>query len=164
MKVSELMAGITPKPDYEGFATNDDFVLAVKIGEATEEADYTVVQTGITSHEAALNPQTTDSQYIRTGLVTTKTGTQRSFAVSGERYEGDAFQGFCMSHAIKFGRGNEVVVPYVYFSMLTGKGEKGAVAIIVNDDQTGEAGANAGFSADLKSTSTPTEYTYSAGA
>lgn len=165
VKVSDVMAGHTPSPSYAGFATNDDFVLAIQIDEeqATEK-DYIVVQTGVTGHEASLNPVTTDSQYIRTGLVTTKTGTQRTFAISGERYEGDAFQDFCMSHKIKFGHGSEVVVPYVYFSMLTGKGEKGTAALIVSDDQTGEAGSNAGFSAELRSTTTPTEYTYSAGA
>ena len=163
MKVSEIMEGITPNAEYSGFATNDDFILAVKTEDSqTKETDYTVVQGGVTSHEAALNPQSTDAQYIRTGLVSTKTGTQRTFAVSGERLEGDAFQEFCLSHKIKFGHGSAVVVPYVYFSMLTGKGEKGNVALIVNDDQTGEAGSNAGFSADLKATATPTEYTYSA--
>ena len=163
MKVSELMNGITPKTDYEGFATNDDFVLAVKTSDdQTTENDFTVVQTGITSHEAALNPQSTDSQYIRTGLVTVKTGTQRTFAISGERYEGDPFQDYCLSHKLKFGHGSEVITDYVYFSMLTGKGEKGTASLVVNDDQTGDAGSNAGFSADLKSTTTPAEYTYTA--
>lgn len=49
MKVSELMAGYTPSDDFAGFATNDDWVLAVGINleeEATEK-DYTVVQMGI---------------------------------------------------------------------------------------------------------------------
>lgn len=162
--VSGVMAGHTPSSSYDGFETNDDFVLAVQTDpEAqTAEEDYIVVQTGVTGHEASLNPVTTDSQYIRTGLVTTKTGTQRTFAISGERYAGDTFQDFCMSHAIKFGHGSTVVVKYVYFSMLTGKGEKGTAALIVSDDQTGEAGSNAGFSAELRSTSTPSEYTYSA--
>ena len=31
MKVSELMAGYTPSDDFAGFATNDDWVLAVGI-------------------------------------------------------------------------------------------------------------------------------------
>lgn len=161
MKVSELMAGITPSASFAGVETNDDFVLAIKTEESqTTEKDYTVVQAGITSHEASLNPQTSDSQYIRTGLVTTKTGTQRNFAISGDRYAGDEFQDFCMSHAIKFGKGAKVVVPYVYFSMLTGKGEKGKAALIVNGDQSGDAGSNASFSADLKSTAEPAEFTY----
>ncbi|MGN0975887.1 MAG: phage tail tube protein [Gemmiger sp.] len=165
MKVSELMKGITPDPTFEGFATNDDFVLAVKTeADQTTPNDYTVVQLGVTGHEGSLNPETSDNQYIRTGKVTTKTGVQRKFAISGDRYEGDDFQDYCMSHKIKFGHGQEVVTDYVYFSMLTGKGEKGKVTVIVNEDQTGEAGSNAGFSVDLTGTHTPTEYTYTATA
>ena len=164
--VSSLMAGKTPSSSYDGFETNDDFVLAIQTEAETQTDpdDYIVVQTGITGHEASLNPVTTDAQYIRTGQVTTKTGTQRTFSISGERHAGDAFQDFCMSHKIKYGHGSAVVVPYVYFSMLTGKGEQGTAALIVSDDQTGEAGSNAGFSAELRSTAEPTEYTYSAGA
>ena len=29
MKLSELMAAHTPSPTFEGFVTNDDFVLAI---------------------------------------------------------------------------------------------------------------------------------------
>ena len=76
--------------------------------------------------------------------------------------EGDPFQAFVMSNKIKFGHGQSVVVPYVYFSMLTGIGEKGKVSIIVNEDQSGEAGENAGFAADLMAVGTPEDYTYSA--
>lgn len=167
MKLSELMKNKTPNPAFEGFATNDDFVLAVRIGQheagtAAAVGDYAVVQVGVTSHEATLDPETSDSQYIRTGKVTLKTGVQRQFAVSGDRYEGDAFQDWCMSHAVKFGHGQDVVTDYVYFSLLTGKGEKGTVSVIVNEDQTGDAGDNAGFSVDLTCTAIPDEYTYSA--
>ena len=52
---------------------------------------------------------------------------------------------------------------YVYFSILTGKGEKGTVSIIVNSDGGGNAGENSSISIDLRSVGTaPTEYTYSA--
>lgn len=163
MKVSELMAGVTPNPEYAGIATNDDFVLAIQTKESqTTEKDYTVVQGGVKSHAATLNAESSDSQYVRTGKVTTKTNTQRQFAVSGDRMEGDPFQAFVMSNKIKFGHGQSVVVPYVYFSMLTGIGEKGKVSIIVNEDQSGEAGENAGFAADLMAVGTPEDYTYSA--
>lgn len=157
------MAGITPNPEYAGIATNDDFLLAIKTeeGQATEK-DYTVVQGGVTSHEATLNAETSDSQYIRTGKVTTKTSTQRQFSVSGDRMEGDDFQKFCLSNKIKYGHGQGVVVPYIYFSMLTGVGEKGNVSIVVNEDQTGEAGENAGFAVDLMAQGTPEDYTYNA--
>lgn len=163
MIVSELMADITPSAEFAGIATNDDFVLAVKTStEAADPKAYTVVQQGIISHEAGLNPQTKDSQYLRTGLVSTKTGNQRIFTISGDRYIGDKFQDFCLSHTIKFGIGSKVIVDYVYFDMLTGKGEQGKAALIVNDDQTGEAGANASFAAELRAIGTPTEYTYAA--
>ena len=80
MKVSELMAGYTPSAEFAGLATNDDCVLAVGIGEeVTGEGDYTVVQQGISGLDPQLNPVTQDSQYIRTGLSTSKT---RSFRPS----------------------------------------------------------------------------------
>lgn len=164
MKLSELMAGYTPSEDFEGFATNDDWVLAVGIGaELSSEKDYTVVQMGIAGLDPQLNPVTQDKQYIRTGLSTSKTGTQRSFAVTGDRYIGDAFQDYCFGLDIAHGVGQAVVVPYVFFSILTGKGEKGTVSIIVNSDGGGNTGENSSISIDLKSVGTaPTEYTYSA--
>lgn len=166
MKVSELMAGVEPSPAFEGFATNDNWVLAVGIGETEGgEKDYTVVQMGIAGLDPQLNPVTQDKQYIRAGLSTSKTGTQRSFAISGDRYIGDKFQDYCFGLDIAHGVGQAVVVPYVYFSMLTGKGEKGTASIIVNSDGGGNAGENSAISIDLKSVGTaPTEYTYSAGA
>ncbi len=65
MKVSELMVGYTPDDEFEGFATNDDWVLAVGIGETTSEKDYTVVQQGIAGLDPQMNPVTQDKQYIR---------------------------------------------------------------------------------------------------
>ena len=162
MKLSDLMKGHTPDPSYEGFSTADDFVLAVDFsGTATGPDDYVVAQEGITEHSGALNPQTQDSQYIRGGQQTMKTGNQRAFKATGDRYIGDKFQDFAFSHAIKFGTGNSVVVPYVYFNILTGKGEKGNVSIIVNSDGSGNAGESSGIDIDLKKTgAAPTEYTY----
>lgn len=166
MKVSELMAGYTPSDKFAGFATNDDWVLAVGINleeEATEK-DYTVVQMGIAGLDPQMNPVTQDKQYIRTGLSTSKTGTQRTFAITGDRYIGDAFQDYCFGLDIAHGVGQAVVVPYVYFSVLTGKGEKGQVSIIVNSDGGGNAGENSAISIDLRSVGTkPTAYSYSVG-
>lgn len=166
MKVSELMAGYTPSNTFEGFATNDDWVLAVGINldEGATEADYTVVQMGIAGLDPQLNPLTKENRYIRTGTSTTKTGTQRTFAISGDRYIGDAFQDHCFSLGIAFGVGQKVIVPYVYFSVLTGKGEKGTASIIVNSDGGGNAGENSAISIDLQSVGTkPTEYIYNSG-
>lgn len=161
MTVAELMEGRTPDPEYEGFSTADDIVLAIDFsGTATDPNQYTVAQEGITEQSGTLSPQTQDSQYLRTGQVTTKTGTSRSFTVSGDRYHKDAFQDAILAHALKYGTGQAVIKKYVYFNMLSGIGESGRISIAVEDDLSGAAGENASFSAALTSTVTPSEYTY----
>ena len=138
MKLSELMKGVTPNA-------------------------YGVVQMGVAGLDAQMNPVTQDKQYIRAGQSTQKTGTQRSFTISGDRYVGDEVQDYIFSHDIKYGTGNTVVTNYVYFNILTGKGEKGTCSIIVNSDGGGNAGESAGIDVEFKKIgSTPTEYTYSA--
>ena len=167
MKVSELMATVTPNPDFEGFVTNDDFVLAVDCSDKgdADVGEYAVAQLGVTGLDSNLNPITQDKTYIRAGQSTMKTGNQRSFKVSGDRYIGDEFQDFALSHDIKYGTGSKVVRPYVYFCMLNGKGEKGEASIIVNSDGNGAAGESAAVDIELKkSSSAPAEYTYSGSA
>ena len=163
MKLSALMADYTPSAEFAGVATNDDFVLAVDIAEesAGKVANYIVVQSGIASVDSQLNPETDDKAYIRQGAVSTKTSTQRTFNVTGDRIFGDEFQDFVLSHAIKFGTGQKVVKPYVYFSLLTGEGEKGTASIIVNSDGSGDAGASSEIDIDIMATSAPAAYTYS---
>lgn len=166
MKLSELMSGVTLNPDFEGFVTNDDYVLAIDCGEtpATDwnnDADFAVVQLGVAGLDSNMNPITQDKVYLRAGQSTTKTGNQRSFAVSGDKYVGDEFQDFALSHEIKYGVGQKVVRKYVYFNIVSGKGEKGEVTIIVNSDGSGEAGNNAEIDIELKkSGAAPTEYAY----
>lgn len=164
MTVSELMTGKTPSASYEGIITNDDGVLAIDIADTPNGkiGDYVVAQVGISGVDAQLNPETEDKTYIRAGKATTKTATQRTFNVTGDKYVGDEFQNFIASHKIKFGVGQDVVVPYVFYSLLTGKGEKGKAAIIVNSDGSGEAGASAEIDVDVMAVETPAEYTYSA--
>ena len=166
MKLSELMAGKTPNPAYTGEVKSDDWVLAVDCsedGDETEVDNYAVVQTGITGVDSQLNPITEDKQYLRSGQSTTKTGTQRSFSVSGDVHKQDEFQDFALSHKIKYGTGNTIVRGYVYFCLMDGKGEQGKVAIIVNSDGSGEAGGSSEIDIELRKTGdTPTEYTYSA--
>ena len=170
MKLSELMTGRTPNENFEGVVTNDDYVLALDCGATAAKdfsgaSDFAVVGQGITGLDSNLNPITQDKTYIRAGQSTTKTGNQRSFSATGDRYIGDEFQEFALSHAVKYGTGQSVVRKYVYFNMLTGKGEKGECAIIVNSDGSGEAGNSAGIDIELKkSGAAPTEYTYSVGA
>ncbi|MEG2039441.1 MAG: hypothetical protein RRZ73_06910, partial [Oscillospiraceae bacterium] len=119
MKLSTLMAGYKPSITFEGFVTNDDWVLAIDIADtpSVKKGDYVVAQMGVAGLDAQMNPVTQDKQYIRAGLSTVKTGMQRTFAVSGERYIGDEFQDFCFSHKIRYGTGNTVVKPFLYFNV-----------------------------------------------
>lgn len=161
MLVSTLMTGKTPSAGYEGQVMTDDFVLAIDVS-ASKNAlvgAYAVARESVTSHGAVLNPVTQDKSYL-SGATTAKTGTKRQFTVPGDRMIGDTFQDYCLSHAIKYGTGSAVNVPYVYFNMLTGIGEQGNVNIIVNEDETGDAQNNAAFSIDLIVSDKPTAYTY----
>lgn len=168
MKLSELMSGVTVNPDFTGFVTNDDMVLAVDCGEtaATDfstASSFAVVQMGIAGLDSSMNPITQDKTYLRAGQSTMKTGNQRAFSVTGDRYVGDEFQDFCLSSGIKYGTGQTVIRKYVYFNIITGIGEQGEVVIIVNSDGSGEAGNTAEIDIELKkSGSQPAEYTYSA--
>lgn len=163
MTLQELMAGVTPSASFEGFSTADDMVLAVGFSGTGGVGDYLVAQVGVTEASGKLSAQTQDSQYLRTGQVTTKTGTSRSFTVNGDRHFGDAFQDALLSYDVKYGTGQAVIKPYVYFNMLTGNGESGKISIAVEDDLGGAAGDNASFAATLTSTVKPTEYVYTPG-
>lgn len=163
MKLSALMAGYTPSAEFAGVATNDDFVLAVDIGDTASEnvGNYVVVQTGVSAVDAQLSPETEEKTYIRAGKATNKTATQRTFNLSGDRMHGDEFQDFALSFDIKFGTGQKVIRPYVYFSLLTGEGEKGTASIIVNSDGSGEAGSTAEIDINIMATAAPAKYTWS---
>lgn len=167
MTLSELMTstGITPDPSYSGEVMADDMILALDCSEngKADVGDYAVVCEHITGAAASLNPTSKDATYLRVGTSTSKSGNQRSFSVGGNRYVGDEFQDFALSHEIMYGTGSKVVRPYVYFNILTGKGEKGLVSIIVNSENGAEADNNASIDIELKkSGKNPTEYTYSA--
>ena len=152
MKLSELMEGITPNPKYSGDVTADDMV-----------SEYAVLQMNIAGLDANLNPVTSEKTYIRAGKSTQKTGTQRTFKVTGDRYVGDEAQDYCLSNAIKYGTGHKVVTNYVYFNLLTGLGEKGQVTIIVNNDGSGNSGDSAGIDIEFRKIGDqPKEYTWSA--
>ena len=166
MKLSALMENVTLNPTFTGFVTNDDWVLAVDCGatpatDFTDVGEFAVVQLGVAGLDSNLNPITNDKTYIRAGQSTIKTGNQRSFAVTGDRYIGDEFQDFALGHAIKYGTGQTVVRKYAYFNIVTGKGETGEVCIIVNSDGSGEAGNSSEIDIELKkSGNAPAEYTY----
>jgi hypothetical protein len=168
MMLSELMANHTVNPTFTGFVTNDDWVLAVDVGaipaaDFTSVGEFAVVQLGVAGLDSNLNPVTQDKVYLRAGTSTTKTGNQRSFSITGDCYVGDEFQDFALSHEIKYGTGQAVVRKYVYFNIITGKGEQGEAVIIINSDGSGEAGNSSEIDIELKkSGSQPTEYTWSA--
>ena len=83
--------------------------------------------------------------------------------MTADRYAGDAFQDFALSHAVKYGTGSAVVRKYLYFNILTGEGEQGECSIVVRSDGSGDAGENAGVEIELRAVGgTPTAYTYSA--
>ena len=73
---------------------------------------------------------------------------------------GDTFQDFVLSHKIVYGTGSDVIRPYIYFSLRTGKGEKGSASIIVTSDVGGAAGSKATFACDVKAIGTPEEFDY----
>ena len=163
MTVTEAVtnSGITPSADYAGIENTDDFVLAIQTESTqTKKSSWIVCADHVREHSGALNAQTSDNTYIRTGPATTKGTTQRTLAVNGDRCVGDAFQDFVLSHKMKYGTGQSVVVPYLYFSLRTGKGEVGKAAIIVASDVGGSAGAIATFAADVKGIGTPAEFDY----
>ena len=168
MTVTETLAklktkkGIEPNASYTGTERADDFIFAIQTN-ASKQAkvgDWIVCAERVKEHSGALNASTEDSQYIRTGSVTEKGEVQRTFTLNGNRCVGDAAQDFLLSHKVKFGSGQDVIFPYVYFSVKTGKGEKGEAAFIVTSDASGAAGSAAGFACDVKGIGTPVEFDY----
>lgn len=163
LTVKQLMAGKTPDATFQGITTADDMVLAVTFDGATKVDDYLVAQLGVIGVESSVNPETQESQYIRQGKSTVKTGSQRTFTITGDRFLGDDFQDKALD--TKFKTGQAVIVDYVWFNILNGKGEKGKASIMVEQDSGGNAGENATFSISLNSVGEkPTDYTYTAGA
>ena len=167
MTVTEAVtnSGITPSAEYAGIENTDDFVLAIQTESTqTKKGAWIVCADHVREHSGALNAQTADNTYIRTGPVTTKGTTQRTLTVNGDRCVGDAFQDFVLSHKMKYGTGQSVVVPYLYFSLRTGKGEVGKAVIVVTSDVGGSAGAIATFACDVKGIGTPAAFDYTTDA
>lgn len=170
MKVTEMYAALNlDNFPSEGLITADSMCLAVDISAAgattipasPDPTKYVVVQMGTKSVSASLNADEKTNAYIRQGKSSTKVGTQRTFSIDADRYAGDEFQDFALSNSIKYGVGQAVVVPYLYFNVADGKGEKGLASIIVNSDGSGNAEENLGVSIDLKKAGpAPEEYEY----
>ena len=167
MTVSEAIAGLSfaPSASYTGIETADDFMFAIQTESTqTKESDWIVCADHVKEHSGALNASTTSDTFIRTGPVDTKTSTQRTLSVNGNRCPGDTFQNFLLSHKIKYGTGSDVIVPYIYFSLRTGKGEKGSCSLIVTSDAGGAAGSPATFACDVKGIGLPDAFDYTTAA
>lgn len=164
MTVKELMTGYTPNPSFEGVLTTDDLVFAIDLTkEGTDPKTYTVLQVGISGIDARLTADTVDSNYIRAGKSSTKTGTQRNIKVTGDRFIGDDAQDALFGIDNVYAAGQDAVFPGVLFNLKTGKGEKADYTCVVNSDGGGTAGANATIDVDFKKVGDkPEEYTYSA--
>lgn len=171
MTVSEALAeikkefGIEPSASYNGTEDADDYIFAIQTEDTqAKKGDWVVLADYVKEHSGGLNPTTNDETFIRTGPVTVKGHTQRTFTVSGNRCVGDAAQDFLLSHKMKFGSGASVNRPYLYFSVRTGKGEVGNAAFIVTSDVGGAAGSAATFACDVKGIGTPKEFDYTTDA
>lgn len=164
MTVSEAIAKLsfTPSAAYTGIETADDFVFAIQTDASNQskESAWIVCADHVKEHSGALNASTNSDTFIRTGSVDTKSAVQRTLSVNGNRCVGDAFQDFALSHKIKYGTGSDVIVPYIYFSLRTGKGEKGTCTLIVTSDVGGSAGSPATFACDVKGIGIPDEFDY----
>ena len=138
MTVSETLAGIKkkfgfePSAGYKGTEDANDFIFAIQTDKTTQtkKSQWVVAAERVKEHSGSLNASTEDVNFIRAS-ATTKGTTQRTFSINGNRCVGDAFQDFLLSHKIVFGSGSDVVVPYIYFSARTGKGEVGECVLIV---------------------------------
>lgn len=167
MTVSEVLAklktdkGIEPSASYTGTERANDFIFAIQTdaSKQVKVTDWVVCQERVKEHSGALNASTEDVNYIR-AVATEKGDVQRTFTLNGNRCIGDPAQDFLLSHKIKFGSGSSVIFPYIYFSVRTGKGEKGEAAFIITSDASGAAGAAAGFACDVKGIGTPAEFDY----
>lgn len=164
MTVAEAItkSGITPSASYTGIETADDFVFAIQTESAkqTKESAWIVCADHVKEHSGALNASTNSDTFIRTGPTDTKSAVQRTLSVNGNRCVGDAFQDFLLSRKIVFGTGSDVIVPYIYFSLRTGKGEKGSCTLVVTSDVGGAAGSPATFACDVKSIGVPGTFDY----
>lgn len=164
MTVAELMtaAGVTPKPEYAGEVKTNFMILGVAVeGTETDPTKYVVAAAHIKNLGAEIDATTEDSNYLYEGKFTTRIDARRKFSLEGKRITGDAFQDWACSHGTKFGIGNDVIRPYVYFNALTGEGEQGSLTFNVTKDGSGEANNSADFACEAYSSGAPDEYTYS---
>lgn len=164
MKLREMFAGVMTDPDYKGFVTTDNMVLAVDITpeQKADVDDFAVVcAMGGTDRSSSLNPEEKTNSYYYHGKSTLKTGNQRSIDFTEDRYIGDEFQDFALSHDMKYATGQKAIVKYAYFNTLTGEGEKGSGTLTITDDGSGAPEENLSISGSIKkSGANPEKFVY----
>ncbi|MDE6591516.1 MAG: hypothetical protein K2K57_00430 [Oscillospiraceae bacterium] len=107
MKLRDLFEEIETNPDFEGWLTTDDMVLAVDItpDQKADIDDYAVAYTGNKDKSSSLNPEEKTTSYYYTGKSSIKTGNQRTIDFSMDRYIKDPFQDFAFSFDMKYAYG-----------------------------------------------------------
>lgn len=164
MKLSDFMSEVTRISSPSGEVTAERMVLAIdcsETGNATKVGDYDIASVHVENLGAAISSETVDKNYLYEGKMTIKTDAKRTFALTGQRYLGDAFQDFACSHKIKYGKGDACKRKYVYFNIDSGKGEQGECTIVTNKDGSAAAGSPTDVEIAITSIGIPAEYTYS---
>lgn len=163
MKLKELFAEIITDPDFEGFITTDQVVLAIDTTPAqnADVDDFDVAYMGFTDRSSSLNPKEKTSSYYYHGESSIKTGNQRTIDFKAERYKGDPFQDFVTSFEMKYAKGQKSIVRYAYLDVLTGMGEIGKGTLIISDDGSGAPEENLNIGGSIKkSGAEPEELVY----
>nr|DAZ85028.1 MAG TPA: hypothetical protein [Caudoviricetes sp.] len=164
MLLKDMFKGVKTDPDFKGFLTTDNMVAAVDISEEqnADVDDYAVVcYGGGTDRSSSLNPEKKTNSYYYKGKSTLKTGNQRTIDFTEDRYIGDEFQDYALSHEQKYATGQAAIKNYVYFNTLTGEGEKGKGSLIISDDGSGAPEENLSISGSIeKSGDNPVKFTY----
>lgn len=163
MTLKELFASVTTDSGFNGYVTTDNMVLAIDTSaeQKADVDDYAVAYMGFTNRSSSLNPKEKTSSYYYHGESTVKTGNQRTIDWEAERYVGDDFQDFAVSHEMKYAKGQKSIVNYAYFNMLTGSGEKGKGTLIISNDGSGAPEENLVIGGSIKkSGEEPVQFTY----
>ena len=145
MKLSQLMKGITPNPDYIGVDIADNTVVAInpsKQGVSTFD-EFIVFRQAVTEISPTFESQTTETTYYGTGTNVTKTGTNFSISVTGDRYMGDEAQDLIFDLDNIQAIGADAIYELVCFNINTGKGYAGTFTAAQEQNSGGSAGENA---------------------
>ena len=152
MLIKDMFANVTTNPDFVGFITTDQMVLAVDISDKqnADVDEFAVAYMGFTDRSSSLNPKEKTNSYYYHGESTTKTGNQRTIEFKADRYKGDPFQDFVTSFKKKYAKGQDAIVRYAYFNVLTGEGEIGSGSLLLSDDGSGAPEENLSIGGSIK--------------